>query len=99
MANQYKKPEEENLTRKERREKALDQMFGKDRKDYMGNIWGWKFSILSLIGIVAVILLATVGVMTGNIDLEQQRLETNPGRLLEETRMQAPNKDTLKSED
>ena len=98
MANQYNKPEEENRTRKERREKAMDQMFGKNRKEYMGNIWGWKFSILSLVGILAVILFATIGVMTGNIDLEQQRLETNPGKQLEQTRILQPNKDTLKSE-
>lgn len=99
MANQYNKPEEEHLTRKERREKALDQMFGKDRKEYMGNIWGWKFSILSLVGILAVLLFATIGVMTGNIDLEKQRMETNPGRQLEETRIQELNKDTVKSLD
>lgn len=99
MRYQYKKEEPEKLSKQEMRKKAMDQMFGKNRKEYMGNIWGWKFSILSLIGILVVIGFAAIGVMTGNIDLEKQRIETNPTKQLEQTRLPQQNKDTLKSED
>ncbi len=56
----------------ENREKAMDMMFGKNRHLYAGNIWGWKFSMLSLIGISAVIIFMVIGILTGNINLNNQ---------------------------
>ncbi len=89
---------EKPLSRKERKEQALDRMFGKDRKEYIGNMWGWPFSILSLVGLSLVALFMMIGVWTGNIDLtKQQQLETRPGELLKQTRLEKPkvDKDTL----
>lgn len=73
-----------NMSRKERREKALDQVFGKDRKEYMGNIWGWKFSIVSLVGLLLVTALMAYGVAIGKIDLQKQQLEAQPSKYIEQ---------------
>ena len=58
--------------RQEMREKAMDMMFGKNRQQFEGNIWGWKFSMISLIGLLLIVLFAGIGVATGNISLEEQ---------------------------
>ncbi len=63
---QAKKKKQENY------DNAMDMMFGKDRHQYAGNIWGWKFSILSLIGLVLVACIAMIGVATGKISLDEQ---------------------------
>jgi hypothetical protein len=58
--------------RLENREKAMDMMFGKNRHEYAGNIWGWKFSMISLIGIGIVVLFMIIGILSGNINLNDQ---------------------------
>jgi hypothetical protein len=37
-----------------------------------GNIWGWKFSMISLIGLLLVATFAAIGIATGNISLDEQ---------------------------
>jgi hypothetical protein len=59
------------LSRKERRDKARKLIFGDFKDEYMGNIWGWKFSAFSFIGLLLVGCLAFYGVFTGNIDLQK----------------------------
>jgi len=65
-----KKEEEEfiNLSRKERLKKAREMIFGEFDGEYMGNIWGWRFTMFSLVGLLLVGSLAVYGVMTGQID-------------------------------
>lgn len=58
--------------RLENREKAMDMMFGKNRHEYAGNIWGWKFSMISLIGIGVVVIFMIIGILSGNINLSDQ---------------------------
>ncbi len=58
--------------RMENQEKAMDMMFGKNRHIYAGNIWGWRFSIISLIGILLVVVFMIIGIMSGNINLNDQ---------------------------
>ncbi len=59
------------LSKKERKEKARKLLFGEFKDEYMGNIWGWKFSIISLIGLLLVGGLAFYGIYTGKIDSKQ----------------------------
>jgi len=88
------------LTRKERRDKARKMVFGDYKDEYLGNIWGWKFSKLSLIGLLLVGSLAFYGIYTGKIDLQKLDKEQpssvleNPNPYLDKT----PVKDTLKLE-
>lgn len=66
-------PQEQSKKRKaEMKEQAMDMMFGKNRHQYEGNIWGWKFSMISLIGLLLVTSLVAIGVATGNISLDEQ---------------------------
>ena len=91
-----KKEDFSSMSRKERREKALDMVFGEDRKQYMGNIWGWQFSLVSLIGLLAVTAFMFYGVATGKIDLEKQRLEAQPSKQIQQNSHHHM-KDTTKS--
>ena len=52
------------LSKKERRDKARKLVFGDFKDEYMGNIWGWKFSIISFIGLLLVGGLAFYGIYT-----------------------------------
>lgn len=79
-----KKEDFSSMSRKERREKALDMVFGEDRKQYMGNIWGWQFSVISLVGLLLVAAVMFYGVAIGKIDLEKQRLEAQPSKYIEQ---------------
>ena len=56
------------LSKKERREKAIEVLFGDFKKSEGGNIWGKKFSLFSLIGILTITIIAIAAVMTGKID-------------------------------
>jgi uncharacterized membrane protein len=58
--------------RLENQEKAMDMMFGKNRHEYAGNIWGWKFSMISLIGIGVVVIFMIIGILSGKINLNDQ---------------------------
>ena len=46
------------LSRKERLDKARHLIFGEQTDEYMGNIWGWKFSLFSFIGLMIIGLVA-----------------------------------------
>lgn len=74
----------EGMSRKERREAALDQVFGKNRKEYMGNIWGWKFTYFGLVFLLAVFAFAAYGVWTGKIDLKKQQFEATPSKHIQQ---------------
>lgn len=86
------------LSRKERREKARKLIFGDYEDEYLGNIWGWKFSRFSFIGLLLIGGLALYGIYTGKIDLKELDAKTpssvleNPNPYLDKT----PVKDTLK---
>ena len=56
------------LSRAERRAKARKLLFGTEKDEYIGNMWGWRFSTFSFIGLILVGLLAFYGVYTGKID-------------------------------
>jgi hypothetical protein len=97
------KEEEDNrpfieLSRKERREKARKKIFGDYKDEYLGNIWGWKFSRFSFVGLVLVGSLASYGIYTGKIDLQKLDAEEpssvleHPNPYLDKTAV----KDTLK---
>ncbi|MCP4438977.1 MAG: hypothetical protein GY810_08550 [Aureispira sp.] len=97
--NKKKSQEEQNkISKKERKEKALDEIFGPNRDEYMGNIWGWKFSFISLFGLLLVGGLAIYGKVSGKIDFEEQLMH----RPSEQIQKNSPHmnkpvvKDTLK---
>ena len=50
--------------RMENQEKAMDMMLDKNRHIYAGNIWGWRFSIISLIGILVVVIFMIIGILS-----------------------------------
>ncbi len=77
------------LSRQERRERALDQIFGANRNEYMGNIWGWKFSLFGFVFILFAAIFAYVGTKRGLITWEQ---DPKDNQLL----FGKPNKDTKK---
>ena len=86
------------LSRKERRDKARKLIFGDFKDEYMGNIWGWKFSTFSLIGLLLIGSLAFYGVYTGRIDL-QKIDDDSPSSVLENSNphlIKAVVKDSLK---
>jgi hypothetical protein len=86
------------LSRKERREKARKRIFGDYKDEYLGNIWGWKFSKFSFIGLTLVGGLAFYGIYTGKIDLQKLN-EEEPASVLEHPNPyldKTPVKDTLK---
>jgi hypothetical protein len=84
------------LKRQEMREKAMDMMFGKNRQMYEGNIWGWKFSIISLIGLLLIVSFAAIGVATGNISLDEQ---LNNARKVQEEKNKSSVSDSLKGKE
>jgi len=63
---------EEKLSKEELDKKAMEILFGKNIKSYNGNIWGWKFSMISLIGLILIFSFAIIGVLTGNISFDEQ---------------------------
>ena len=86
------------LSRKERRDKARKMVFGDYEDEYLGNIWGWKFSKISFIGLVLIGGLAFYGIYTGKIDL-QKLDQTEPSSVLESPKPYPDKrlvKDTLK---
>ncbi|MFT5646536.1 MAG: hypothetical protein ACI976_001218 [Aureispira sp.] len=86
------------LSRKERREAARKRIFGDYKDEYLGNIWGWKFSRFSFIGLALIGGLAFYGIYTGKIDLQKLN-ETEPASVLENPNPyldKTPVKDTLK---
>jgi len=88
------------LSRKERRDKARKMIFGDFKDEYLGNIWGWKFSKFSFVGLILVGGLAFYGISTGKIDL--QKLDREESSSVLETPTPHLNKtavkDTLKLE-
>lgn len=85
------------LSRAERREKARKLLFGGNSNEYMGNIWGWRFSLFSFIGLALVGLLAFYGIYTGKIDT--QKLQEEDTSIFQPVTPQRPAsgvKDTLK---
>ena len=56
------------LSRKERLDKARELIFGKHNNEYMGNIWGWKFSLFSFIGLLIIAIVAYFAIKSGRID-------------------------------
>ena len=73
--------------RKENQEKAMDMMFGKNRHIYAGNIWGWRFSIISLIGILLVVVFMIIGIMSGNINLNDQVQQAKEAQEAKESKL------------
>lgn len=59
------------LSKEERKEKSRKLLFGDHKDEYLGNIWGWKFSLISFIGLFIVGALAFYGIKTGKIDPEE----------------------------
>lgn len=82
------------LSRKERRDRARKMIFGDYKDEYLGNIWGWKFSKFSFIGLTLVGTLAFYGIYTGKIDLQKLDNET-PSSVLEHPNPY-PNKTSVK---
>lgn len=86
------------LTKEERRARTRKLVFGEDGDKYMGNIWGTKFSMISLVGLSLVSLLAFYGIYTGKIDLKELEKE-NASSVLENPNphlYRKPVKDSLK---
>ncbi|WMX16404.1 MULTISPECIES: hypothetical protein [unclassified Aureispira] len=86
------------LSRKERRDRARKMIFGDFKDEYLGNIWGWKFSTFSFIGLALVGAVAFYGIYTGKIDLNKLDKE-EPASVLENPNphlKEAAVKDTLK---
>ena len=68
-----------------KREELYTKIFGVRRGEYLGNIWGWRFSIISLIGLLIVGGIAIFGIATGRIDWEEQ-IYRKPSEELEKQR-------------
>jgi hypothetical protein len=86
------------LSRAERRAKARKLLFGTDKDEYIGNMWGWRFSFFSFIGLVLVGLLAWYGIYTGKIDAEKMK-EDSGTSIFQTPEIERPNsavKDSLK---
>ncbi len=54
--------------RRAQKEAMRKQVFG-DPDQYIGNIWGWKFSKISLVIIVAFTMLVAYGHCSGQVDM------------------------------
>ena len=65
------------------REAALDQMFGKARKQPMGNMWGWKFSLIGLAFMLSVGGVIGYGLYTGQVDIDKEMKRKHVHPLLE----------------
>lgn len=83
------------LSKEERKEKSRKLLFGDYKDEYLGNIWGWKFSLISFIGLLVVGALAFYGVKTGKIDLEQLDKEQPSIFSTMQKRQTDPKKDSL----
>lgn len=59
------------LSKEERRARVREYYFGNAKDEYMGNIWGWKFSIFSFFVILLFSALALYGIYTGKIDMKE----------------------------
>jgi len=82
--------------KKEMREKGMDLMFGKNRHHYAGNIWGLKFSMISLIGLLLVVSFMSIGIATGNIDIEEHLKNAKAKKSAMESKLNpAAKKDSL----
>ena len=86
------------LSRAERREKARRMLFGAPPEGYMGNIWGWRFSLFSFVGLALVGLLALYGVYNGKIDTQRLKQESSQSifQVAPPTEQNQGVKDTLK---
>ena len=71
--NDLKKQRKEAMRTK--REEIYAKIFGVNRGEYIGNIWGWRFSILSLIGLLIIGGIAIFGIVTNRIDWKEQLYE------------------------
>jgi uncharacterized membrane protein len=65
----------------------MDMMFGKNRHIYAGNIWGWRFSIISLLGILLVVVFMIIGIMSGNINLNDQVQQAKEAKEAKESKL------------
>jgi hypothetical protein len=65
-------PEERKAKKQELKAAAMDQMFGKNRDQYVGNIWGWSFSLFGLAVLILIGGLAVYGIRTGQINVDEQ---------------------------
>ena len=83
------------LSKEERKEKSRKLLFGDYKDEYLGNIWGWKFSMISFIGLLFVGALAFYGIKTGKIDLEQLDKEQPSIFSTIQKRQMDPKKDSL----
>lgn len=86
------------LSRAERRAKARKLLFGTDKDEYLGNIWGWRFSAFSFIGLILVALVTLYGVYTGQIDPQKMK-EDSGTSVFVSPKIERPNqavKDSLK---
>ena len=86
-SNKMDSREQSRQKRRENQEKAMDMMFGKNRHVYAGNIWGWKFSIISLIGILIVVVIMIIGIVSGNINFDDQFQQAKKAKESKETKL------------
>jgi hypothetical protein len=54
------------------RQEAMELLFGKNPQLKSGNIWGKSFTLISAIGLGIICLIILIGVLSGNIRLEEQ---------------------------
>jgi len=83
------------LTRAERRARARKIVFGNVKDEYLGNMWGWKFSFFSFVGLFLVGSLAIYGVYTGKIDLQKLEDES-PSTIFESANPHLQKQDSTK---
>ncbi len=76
MKQDKEKIEFSKLTKKERREYARKMVFGEPSEEYMGNIWGTKFTLFSLVGLLIIGCFAAYAVVTGRFDPDAAEEET-----------------------
>jgi hypothetical protein len=82
--NPVTRKEQAKIKKQENYDAAMDMMFGKNRHQYAGNIWGWKFSLLSLAGLLIIVAFASIGIATGNISLNEQMHKANEEKAAKE---------------
>ena len=82
--NPVTRKEQAKIKKQENYDAAMDMMFGKNRHQYAGNIWGWKFSLLSLAGLLIIVAFASIGIATWNISLNEQMHKANEEKAAKE---------------